>query len=33
VFVTPSQQIAGQDDYWTLTAAGRAWLAQHEEQP
>ncbi|GIM88781.1 hypothetical protein [Paractinoplanes toevensis] len=30
-FVTPTQQIAGQDDYYRLTEAGEKWLAENEE--
>lgn len=30
-YVTPEQQIAGQDDYYRLTEAGEWWLAEHQE--
>jgi hypothetical protein len=28
---TPAHRLA--DDYWTLTDAGRTWLADHDNQP
>ena len=30
-YVTPEQQIAGQDDCYRLTEAGERWLAENEE--
>ncbi|MEU4558421.1 hypothetical protein AB0F72_08525 [Actinoplanes sp. NPDC023936] len=30
-YVTPEQQLAGQNDYYRLTEAGERWLAENEE--